>query len=103
MHASGTVAQILLGANITPISAEVMITSEVADIIKAKQIAKITTFLRIKLLVDIKQFSLLVLTHFYLQIGFQKIATNDPHNSHFEPSMYRLHIATVFPTNIKQC
>jgi hypothetical protein len=103
MHASGTVAQILLGANITPTSAEVMITSEVADIIKAKQIAKITTFLRIKLLVDIKQFSLLVLTHFSVQIGFQKTATNDRHNRRFEPSMCRLHIATVFPTNIKQC
>ena len=72
MHASGTVAQILLGANITPTNAEVMITSEVADIIKAKQIAKMATFLRIKLLVDIKQFSLLVLTHFLLADWFPK-------------------------------
>jgi hypothetical protein len=103
MHASGTVAQILLGANITPTSAEVMITSEVADIIKAKQIAKITTFLRIKLLVGMTQFLLPVFTHFYLQIGLKKIATNDTHNRHFEPSMCRLHIATVFPANIKQC
>jgi hypothetical protein len=66
MHASGTVAQILLGANITPTNAEVMITSEVADIIKARQIAKMVTFLRIKLLVGIKQFSLLELTPFLL-------------------------------------
>ena len=72
MHASGTVAQILLGANITPTSAEVMITSEVADIIKARQIAKMTTFLRIKLFSDIKQFSLLELTHFFLTDWIQK-------------------------------
>tara|TARA_B100000678_G_scaffold107269_1_gene90050 strand:+ start:412 stop:585 length:174 start_codon:yes stop_codon:yes gene_type:complete len=49
-----------------------MITSEVADIIKARQIAKMTTFLRIKLFADIKQFSLLELTHFFLTDWIQK-------------------------------
>ena len=72
IHASGTVAQILLGANITPTSAEVMITSEVADIIKARQIAKMTTFLRIKLLVGIKQILLFELIPFLLADWFPK-------------------------------
>tara|TARA_B100000315_G_scaffold250859_1_gene284487 strand:- start:439 stop:612 length:174 start_codon:yes stop_codon:yes gene_type:complete len=49
-----------------------MITSEVADIIKARQIAKMATFLRIKLFADIKQFSLLELTHFFLTDWIQK-------------------------------
>jgi hypothetical protein len=49
-----------------------MITSEVADIIKARQIAKMATFLRIKSLAGIKQFSLLVLTLFLLADWFPK-------------------------------
>ena len=55
-HAKGNVAQILFPAKIAPIRGDVVIISDVADIIKARHTERITTFLLIKLLVGVKFF-----------------------------------------------